>query len=345
MLEEDLVTKNVSISNKFPFVQQMWVEKYRPKTLEEITAHKNIVLTIRQLSQEKKLPHLLLYGPPGTGKTSIILALAHEMYSTAFTQMTLELNASDDRGIDVVRKEIQAFASTLRASTFFGFKLVILDECDSMTKDAQFALRRIIEKCTKYTRFCLICNYSSKIIPALQSRCTKFRFEALKTADVRGKITSVVKEEKLNITEKGLTAVCEIGFGDMRRTLNILQSAYLATEGVIDDKLVYAVTGQPLPGIIDLLCEALFTLPFKEALHSLVVLRKSNGLTLSDVVRAVVSYVSRLNISSSYRVEFFEQLSEIDRCLSCALNERMQLLALTSIFSKLKTRIIGGGQT
>ena len=157
-------TESALVSDSFSLSNQMWIEKYRPKTLDEITAHADIVATIRQLTHDRKLPHLLLYGPPGTGKTSIILALARELYSTSFAQMTLELNASDERGIDVVREEIHDFASTLRASSF-GFKLVILDESDSMTKDAQFALRRIIERYTKYTRFCLICNFPSKIIP------------------------------------------------------------------------------------------------------------------------------------------------------------------------------------
>ena len=147
-----------------------WVEKYRPGALQELISHEDIIGTIRKFLHEDKLPHLLFYGPPGTGKTSTILACAKEIYSPReFNSMVLELNASDDRGISVVRGQILNFAST-RTIFNSGFKLVILDEADSMTNDAQNALRRIIEKFTDNVRFCLICNYLSKIIPALQSR-------------------------------------------------------------------------------------------------------------------------------------------------------------------------------
>lgn len=147
-----------------------WVEKYRPNALQELISHEDIINTIRRFISEDKLPHLLFYGPPGTGKTSTILACAKELYSPReFSSMVLELNASDDRGINVVRGQVLNFAST-RTIFNSGFKLVILDEADSMTQDAQNALRRIIEKFTENVRFCLICNYLSKIIPALQSR-------------------------------------------------------------------------------------------------------------------------------------------------------------------------------
>ena len=151
-----------------------WVEKYRPNALQELISHEDIIGTIRKFISEEKLPHLLFYGPPGTGKTSTILACAKEIYSPKeFNSMVLELNASDDRGIGVVRGQILSFAST-RTIFNSGYKLVILDEADAMTNDAQNALRRIIEKFTDNVRFCLICNYLSKIIPALQSRYISF---------------------------------------------------------------------------------------------------------------------------------------------------------------------------
>ena len=156
-----------------------WVEKYRPSALQELISHEDIICTIRKFISEEKLPHLLFYGPPGTGKTSTILACAKELYSPKeFNSMVLELNASDDRGINVVRNQILSFAST-RTIFNSGYKLVILDEADAMTNDAQNALRRIIEKYTDNVRFCLICNYLTKIIPALQSRYVYFYFNAL----------------------------------------------------------------------------------------------------------------------------------------------------------------------
>ena len=158
-----------------------------------------------------------------------------------------------DRGIDVVRNEISAFASTMRFGANAGFKFIILDECDSMTKDAQFALRRIIEKYTKHTRFCLIGNYVSKVIPALQSRCTRFRFAPLGPESVKERVQFVVGQEQLSITDDAVDAVTKLGAGDMRRTLNILQSSFLSKEGdgPIEANSVYATTGQPRPEDIE----------------------------------------------------------------------------------------------
>ncbi|CAM9682196.1 unnamed protein product [Rangifer tarandus platyrhynchus] len=184
-----------------------WVEKYRPQTLDDLISHQDILSTIQKFISEDRLPHLLLYGPPGTGKTSTILACAKQLYKDKeFGSMVLELNASDDRGIDIVRGPILSFAST---RTIFkkGFKLVILDEADAMTQDAQNALRRVIEKFTENTRFCLICNYLSKIIPALQSRCTRFRFGPLTPELMVPRLEHVVEEEKVDISEDGMKAL------------------------------------------------------------------------------------------------------------------------------------------
>lgn len=200
-----------------------WVEKYRPQTLNDLISHQDILSTIQKFISEDRLPHLLLYGPPGTGKTSTILACAKQLYKDKeFGSMVLELNASDDRGIDIVRGPILSFAST---RTIFkkGFKLVILDEADAMTQDAQNALRRVIEKFTENTRFCLICNYLSKIIPALQSRCTRFRFGPLTPELMVPRLEHVVGEENVDITEDGMKALITLSSGDMRRALNILQ--------------------------------------------------------------------------------------------------------------------------
>lgn len=168
-----------------------WVEKYRPNALKELISHEDIIRTIRKFISQDKLPHLLFYGPPGTGKTSTILACAKEIYKTKeFNSMVLELNASDDRGIGVVRGQILSFAST-RTIFNSGYKLVILDEADSMTNDAQNALRRIIEKFTDNVRFCLICNYLSKIIPAIQSRCVNQIFMSFLKNDFAFMISSI----------------------------------------------------------------------------------------------------------------------------------------------------------
>merc|ERR1712156_24659 len=222
-----------------------WVEKYRPNGLDELISHEDIITTIRTIISQDKLPHLLFYGPPGTGKTSTILACAKEIYpQKLFNSMVLELNASDDRGIGIVRGQILNFAST-RTIFNSGYKLVILDEADAMTNDAQNALRRIIEKFTDNVRFCLIGNYLSKIIPALQSRCTRFRFGPLGKEQILPRLEHVCKEEKIDIDEEGKESLMRLAQGDMRKVLNILQSCNMAFGKVTEDN-VYTCVGHPL---------------------------------------------------------------------------------------------------
>jgi replication factor C subunit 3/5 len=194
----------------------------------------------------QRLPHLLLYGPPGTGKTSTILALARRIYGAKnMRQMVLELNASDDRGIDVVREQIKTFASTKQiftlssstssssattTSSTTNFKLIILDEADAMTSTAQMALRRIMEKYTANTRFCVIANYTHKLSPALLSRCTRFRFSPLKEEDIRVLVDKVIEEEGVNIESKAVDALVRLSKGDMRRALNVLQACHASSK-------------------------------------------------------------------------------------------------------------------
>ena len=184
-----------------------------------------------------------------------MIAIAKQLYGKNYRNMTLELNASDDRGIDVVREKIKSFCSTQQLMSK-GIKLVILDECDSMTNAAQFALRRIVEKYTKTTRFCLICNYVSKIIPALQSRCTRFRFGPLDDSAVLGKLNEVASSEGL-ILEKGADkAIVSLSGGDMRKVLNILESCSLAYKTIPLEK-IYEVTGRPSPQDVQSIFDAL----------------------------------------------------------------------------------------
>lgn len=218
------------------------VEKYRPVSLDDVSGHQDILATINKFVETNRLPHLLLYGPPGTGKTSTILALARRIYGASnVRQMVLELNASDDRGIDVVREQIKTFASTkqifsmggtgaAKSGSIAGYKLIILDEADAMTSTAQMALRRIMEKYTANTRFCIIANYAHKLSPALLSRCTRFRFSPLKEADIRVLVEKVVEEETVKIANDAVDALVKLSKGDMRRALNVLQACHASSE-------------------------------------------------------------------------------------------------------------------
>ncbi|KAL2339773.1 hypothetical protein Fmac_007713 [Flemingia macrophylla] len=290
-----------------------WVEKYRPQSLDDVAAHRDIVDTIDKLTTENRLPHLLLYGPPGTGKTSTILAVARKLYGSQYHNMILELNASDDRGIDVVRQQIQDFASTQSLS--FGVKssvkLVLLDEADAMTKDAQFALRRVIEKYTKSTRFALICNHVNKIIPALQSRCTRFRFAPLDAVHVTERLKHVIMSEGLDAQESGLAALVRLSNGDMRKALNILQSTHMASEQITEEA-VYLCTGNPLPKDIEQISYWLLNEQFADSFKRINEMRTRKGLAIIDIVREVTMFVFKIKMPSAVRVQLMNDLADIE---------------------------------
>ncbi|CAM6114687.1 unnamed protein product [Calypogeia fissa] len=322
-----------------------WVEKYRPANLSDVAAHKNIIDTIDRLTGENRLPHLLLYGPPGTGKTSTILAVARKLYGPQFQNMILELNASDDRGIDVVRNQVQDFASTqsITFGTKINVKLIILDEADAMTKDAQFALRRIIEKYTKNTRFCLICNYVSKIIPALQSRCTRFRFPPLDQAHVLERLRFVVKEEGVDITEGGLNAVVRLAGGDMRKALNILQSTHMASPHVTEES-VYLCTGNPMPKDVQQIANWLLNDSFTTAFENVSNMKTNKGLALVDIVKELLPFIFQISMPQDVRVQLVDALADIEYRLASGTSEKLQLGALISAFTHARVALVKAAQ-
>lgn len=322
-----------------------WVEKYRPQSLADVAAHRDIVDTIDRLTNENKLPHLLLYGPPGTGKTSTILAVARKLYGAHYHNMILELNASDDRGIDVVRQQIQDFASTQSFS--FGakslVKLVLLDEADAMTKDAQFALRRVIEKYTKSTRFALICNHVNKIIPALQSRCTRFRFAPLNATHVKERLQHVIKAEGLDVSDSGLEAFVRLSNGDMRKALNILQSTHMASQ-TITEEAVYLCTGNPMPKDIEQICFWLLNEPFAASFRYISEMKMKKGLALVDIVREVTMFIFNIKMPSDARVQLINDLADIEYRLSFGCNDKLQLGALVTGFSHARCSMVAAAK-
>lgn len=318
-----------------------WVEKYRPQSLADVAAHRDIIDTIDRLTNENKLPHLLLYGPPGTGKTSTILALARKLYGGQYQNMILELNASDDRGIDVVRKQIQDFASarSLSFGAKFSVKLVLLDEADAMTKDAQFALRRVIEKHTKSTRFALICNHVNKIIPALQSRCTRFRFAPLDAAHIKERLQYVVTAEGLDVDESGFAALVRLSNGDMRKALNILQSTQMASQHVTEEA-VYLCTGNPMPKDIEQIAYWLLNEPFTASFKYISDIKMRKGLALVDIIREVTMFVFKIQMPSDIRVNLINDLADIEYRLSFGCNDKLQLGALMSTFTNARCALV-----
>ncbi|XP_037934935.1 replication factor C subunit 5-like isoform X1 [Teleopsis dalmanni] len=336
-------------------VRMPWVEKYRPAKLDDLISHEEIISTINRFINQKQLPHLLFYGPPGTGKTSTILACAKQLYTPAqFKSMVLELNASDDRGINIVRGQILNFAST--RTIFSGtFKLIILDEADAMTNDAQNALRRIIEKYTENVRFCVICNYLSKIIPAVQSRCTRFRFAPLSPEQILPRLDKIVEMEKLNVTEDGKKALMTLSKGDMRKVLNVLQSTSMAFDIVNEDN-VYTCVGHPLRKDIEHILQTLMsTENFETAYNGRHKLHMFNnnwrtiqiiflllleiqgiksvkGLALEDILTELHQFIMRIEIPMSVMNKLIIKLASIEERLAKGCSEGPQTTALVSAF-------------
>lgn len=213
-----------------------FTEKYRPKHLNEVLSQTTNIKIITECMKNERIPHMLFYGPPGTGKTSTIIALSREYYGDSFKNMILELNGSDDRGINVIRTQIKNFArvKNLVSGCNDKPKIVILDEADSLTIDAQFALRRVIEKYTLNVRFCLICNYIHKVIPAVQSRCMIFKFPKISMESCIEKIEEIKKIENLEITNDQIINICNFSNGDFRSILNFIQQKTFDNEFIIN---------------------------------------------------------------------------------------------------------------
>uniref|UniRef100_A0A915E2N0 AAA+ ATPase domain-containing protein n=1 Tax=Ditylenchus dipsaci TaxID=166011 RepID=A0A915E2N0_9BILA len=280
-----------------------WVEKYRPSTLDELVSHKEIIKTITRLIDEDKLPHLLFYGPPGTGKTSTILAAARAIYKPSqMNALVLELNASDDRDFG-----IGTGPSDKRKAPI---KLIILDEADAMTKDAQ-----IIEKYTESTRFCIICNYLSKIIPALQSRCTRFRFAPLSKDQVLPRLNYIIEQEKIKATESGKEALFKLSNGDMRRVINVLQSTSLA--------LMKSMRIQ-------------FTSAFETAYEKLNEQCQQHGIALADILDELLELITGIDMPQNVASLLMDKISQIETRLASGCSEKIQLLALISAFTDSK---------
>ncbi|RDB23513.1 Replication factor C subunit 3 [Hypsizygus marmoreus] len=307
-----------------------WVEKYRPVTLDDIVSHKDITGTIEKFIEKNRLPHLLFYGPPGTGKTSTILAVARRIYGPEYRKQILELNASDERGIDVVREQIKQFAET-RTLFSKGYKLIILDEADMMTQQAQAALRRVIEQYTKNVRFCIICNYVNKIAPAIQSRCTRFRFSPLPIVEVEKRVNTVVEAEKVNLTEDGKKALLKLSKGDMRRALNVLQACHAAYD-ITGETEIYNCTGNPHPSDIETIVNSMLSDEFTISYHMISTMKTERGLALQDLLTGAYEYVETIDLKPHARVYLLDHLATTEHRLSTGASEKIQLTALLGAF-------------
>jgi len=311
-------------------MQDVWVEKYRPKKLTDVVGQRSIVERLQAYTKTRSMPHMLFAGPAGSGKTTCAIALARELYGDSWRDNLIELNASDERGIDVERGKVKDFA---RAASIGGsdFKIIFLDEADALTSDAQAALRRTMERYTQTCRFILSCNYSSKIIEPIQSRCAVFRFRPLTETEVKSYLKRIASAEQVNIVEDGLTAIATLAAGDLRKATNILQvSASLGKR--VDQDTVFESTENIRPSeIVELLTTALagnFTAA-RSRLDELVV---RHGLSGEDIIAGIHRAVLDLPVSEESKVRLVDRVGEAEFRIVAGATERIQLEALLAHF-------------
>lgn len=288
----------------------IWTEKYRPSKFSEIKGQEKIVERVEAMVKLKNIPHLMFTGPAGIGKSTLALTIAKELYGDAWQQNFLELNSSDERGIDTVRGIIKDFAR-VKPIENFSWKIIFLDECDNLTKDAQQALRRTMETFSQTTRFILSCNFSSKIIDPILSRCTVFRFKPLNEKEIKEIIANISEKEDLKITDEVIKALFKISEGDCRKVENILQSC-AAIDKNINEELVYSLVSAARPKEIKDVMELALNGDFLKSRDRLLDTMLKYGLSGLDTIKQMQKEIWGLNISEERKVYLTDKCGEIE---------------------------------
>lgn len=308
----------------------IWIEKYRPKKLTDIVGQSEIIERLRSYVRCGEMPHLLFTGSAGVGKTTAAVALAREFFGEDWQMNFRELNASDERGIDVVRTHIKQFA---RTSPFGGasFKILFLDEADALTNDAQSALRRTMETYAQTCRFILSCNYSSKIIDPIQSRCAIYRFRQLSRSAISEMITRIAGDQELVIEDVIIEAIFDVAQGDMRKAINALQGAAIL-DNVIKPEMIYAITATARPEEIEELIQLCLDSNFEGAGRMLDHLLHERGIAPQELIGQLYRAIIRRNLPDSIKVRMIDQLGETDFRLSEGASSEIQMEALIAKF-------------
>ena len=311
---------------------ELWTEKYRPQRLEDVINQKHITERLKTWVKEGSIPNMLFAGRAGVGKTTISLALARELFGEHWKENFQETNASDERGINVIRGRIKDFAKM--KSIGYDFKIVFLDESDALTPEAQQALRRTMEKFSSACRFILSCNYSSRVIEPIQSRCAVFRFRSLTGEDVGRYLKRIIAGEKLQSDPEGLKAIFEISEGDLRKATNLLQAS--AALGKITKDNVYSVAMQAQPKDVRNMIDSALSGNFARARDKLYDLLINQGLSGEDIIKEMHRQIFSLNVPEKSKLELLEKLGDFEFRLNQGGSEEIQLEALLAHFLKIE---------
>ncbi len=309
---------------------EIWTEKYRPKVFEDILGQDEIVKRVQNLTRSLNIPHLLFAGPAGTGKSSLALVIVKELFKKDWKENYLELNASDTRGIEVVRQEVKNFART-KSLGDVPFKVIFLDEADALTREAQQALRRTMENYTNTCRFILSCNYSSKIIDPIQSRCAIFRFKLLERKDIFKKIKEIAEKESLTLSEPSMIALYESSEGDCRKVINLLQSTASISPNITED-LVNTIISSAKPADVKIALEYALSGDFIKSREKLLDIMLKESISGQDAIKAIQKEIWNLPIEQDVKVRLTEKTGEIEFRLVEGSDEFIQLESLLASF-------------
>jgi replication factor C subunit 2/4 len=307
-----------------------WVEKYRPKSLNEVTSQGNIIESLKKTLFTRNLPHLIFYGPSGCGKTSTILALAKELFGKEYwSDRIIELNASDERGINIVRDKIKMYAkkSIKENPNIPPWKIIILDEADTMTSDSQFALRRIMEEYSNITRFCIICNYHDKIIEPIISRCSLFCFKPISDLNIISKLKTISLKEQCNFDDKIINKICKFARGDLRKAINLLQNCNNSFSNEENDKLLDEFSGIIPKEKFDLLFKYIFDKDLNN-INSLIEELYIENYSLVNQITYFHDFIFESNLNDEQKIKIINKISEVDQNLIKGCDEYIQLMRL-----------------